>query len=286
MIREWIREYNPKNTDETFAALREIMQEIALSGLSRTDFFDKAAFYGGTALRIFHGLDRFSEDLDFSLLEVAPDFSLEPYFEAITAEFKALGMTVRILEKEKKQRTNIESAFLKSDTLWQELVLEDILAQTGVHANRPVKIKIEVDRKPPLKFNTEEKLLTRPFSFYVKCFDLPSLFAGKVHAVLFRKWKNRIKGRDWYDLEWYIRRGIPLSINHFLSRATDTGDWQQSSITAEQVKALLQDKIKTISFERAKEDVIRFIKDDSVLDIWSAQYFLDLLERLRFQSTG
>jgi len=283
MIKEWIKEYNPKNIDDTFAALREIMQEVALAGLSRTDFFEKAAFYGGTALRIFYGLDRFSEDLDFSLLETDPAFSLEPYFDAISLEFKALGMTVSIKEKEKKEVSNIESAFLKSDTLWQELILEDVLEQIGIRTNRPIKIKIEVDRKPPLGFGTEEKLLTRPFSFYVKCFDLPSLFAGKVHAVLFRKWKNRIKGRDWYDLEWYIKKGIPLSIDHFLSRTADTGDWTAGNITAEQIKELLKEKTETISFDRVKEDVIRFIKDDSVLDIWDAKYYTDLLDKLKFQ---
>ncbi len=283
MIKEWIKEYNPKNIDDTSAALREIMQEVTLAGLSRTDFFEKAAFYGGTALRIFYGLDRFSEDLDFSLLRTDPAFSIEPYFDAMSLEFKALGMTVSIKEKEKKEVSNIESAFLKSDTLWQELILEDVLGQTGIRTNRPIKIKIEVDRKPPLGFGTEEKLLTRPFSFYVKCFDLPSLFAGKVHAVLFRKWKNRIKGRDWYDLEWYIKKGIPLSVDHFLSRAIDTGDWIADTITAEQIKELLKEKIEAISFDRAKEDVIRFIKDDSVLDIWNAKYYTDLLDKLKFQ---
>lgn len=284
MIKEWIAEYSPKNTDDVLSALREIMQEVALAGLSRTDFFEKAAFYGGTALRIFYGLDRFSEDLDFSLLESDPDFSLEPYFDAILAEFKSIGMQVSIREKEKKEKTNIDSAFLKSETEWKELILEDIVKQAGIKStNRTMKIKIEVDRRPPLGFTTENKLLTRPFSFYVKCFNKPSLFAGKMHALLFRKWKNRVKGRDWYDLEWYIKKGIQLDLRHFALRAKDTGDWTKEDLTQEDVLKVLREKFKTVSFDSVKEDVIPFIKDDKVLEIWGEQYFNDLLEKLKFQ---
>jgi hypothetical protein len=212
MIKEWIESYNPSNEDEILAALREIMQEVTLAALSRTDFYEKTAFYGGTALRIFHGLDRFSEDLDFSLIEPNPKFSLEPYFLAIQTEFMGMGMHVSLREIEKAKQSNIDSAFLKSNTVWKELVLEEIIKQTGVKSNKTVKIKIEVDRQPPLGFKTEQKLLLRPFSFYVNCFESSSLFAGKLHALLFRKWKNRVKGRDWYDMEWYIRKNIIYSI--------------------------------------------------------------------------
>lgn len=284
MIREWIAEYNPKNEEEILDALREIMQEITLAALSRTDFFEKAAFYGGTALRIFYGLDRFSEDLDFSLLKADEGFKLEPYFSAILTEFKALGIKVRINEKEKTKNSSIESAFLKTETIWKELVLEDVLKQTGVKSNKPIKIKIEVDRKPPLGFQTEEKLLIRPFSFYVRCFKLPSLFAGKLHALLYRKWNNRVKGRDWYDLEWYIKKGVPLDVGHFLSRAKDTRDWEAEFISGDETLELLNHKIDSVSFTNIKEDVIRFIKDENVLSIWSAKYFKDLVEKMKFEN--
>lgn len=284
MIKEWIAEYEPKNTDDVLSALREIMQEVALAGLSRTDFFEKAAFYGGTALRIFYGLDRFSEDLDFSLLKVDPDFSLEPYFDAILTEFESTGMRVSIREKEKKERTNIDSSFLKSETEWKELILEDIVKQAGIKpTNRTIKIKIEVDRQPPLGFNTELKLLTRPFSFYVKCFDKPSLFAGKMHALLFRKWKNRVKGRDWYDLEWYIKKGIPLDLKHFTARASNTSDWTKDQITVDDVHSLLSAKFKAVSFDNVREDIVPFIKNAEQLNIWSEKYFSDLGEKLKFQ---
>ena len=282
MIKEWLQEYNPKNKQDVYDALREIMQEIALAGLQRAGFFEKAAFYGGTALRIFYDLDRFSEDLDFSLLEPDEKFSLEPYFEAVVNEFEALGISVSIQEKKKSTASNVESAFLKSGTVWKELVLEDVVPQMGVGVLPNVKIKIEVDRKPPLGFETEEKLLLRPFSFYVKCFKMPSLFAGKMHALLFRKWIKRVKGRDWYDLEWYIKKGIPLDLDHFLLRAQDTGDWKDETINGAQVIQLLQEKIKLVNFASVKEDVIRFIPDSSVLDLWGKQYFLDLIKNLKF----
>lgn len=283
MIKEWIEEYNPQNEEEIVSALREIMQEITLAGLSRTDFFEKAAFYGGTALRIFYGLDRYSEDLDFSLLKPDLDFSIEPYFKAVLDEFMSLGLTVSIKEKKKTKQTAIDSAFLKAETIWQEIVLQDIIKETGVRSNKNIKIKIEVDLRPPLNFKTEEKLLLRPFSFYVKCFTKPGLFAGKMHALLFRKWKNRVKGRDWYDLEWYIKKGIPLDVNHFLTRAKDTNDWQDDSISSEQIIQLLEAKIQSVSFKSIKEDIGRFIPNDDVLIIWSPEYFKDLIGKIKFE---
>lgn len=281
MIKEWLDSYKPANRDAALQALREIMQEIALAGLQRAGFFEKAAFYGGTALRIFHGLDRFSEDLDFSLLEVNPAFSLDQYLDAIHTEFIALGMQVSVKEKQKTNRNNIESAFLKSETIWKELVLENIIPQNGLGQKANITIKIEVDTMPPLGFETEEKLLLQPFSFYVKCFTLSDLFAGKMHALLFRKWKNNVKGRDWYDMEWYIKKGITLNLSHFLLRAQNSGDWSKSSITVKEFRQLLHDRIHTVDMKRVKADISRFIPDPAVLDIWSVQYFDDLATRLK-----
>jgi len=283
MIKEWIDSYDPKNEDEILSALREIMQEVALAGLSRTDFFENAAFYGGTALRIFYGLDRFSEDLDFSLLKSDPEFSLQPYFSALVEEYESLGIHVTIREKVKSKDTALDSAFLKAETIWQEIILEDLIKQTGVRSNRTIKIKLEVDRNPPLHFSTEEKLLVRPFSFYVKCFSQSSLFAGKMHALLYRKWKSRVKGRDWYDLEWYIKNGIALDVLHFCRRANESGDWKKKTITPDQIKVILRAKIAEVSFDNIREDVVRFVKDDRGLAIWSPAYFNDLIEKMKFE---
>lgn len=281
MIKEWLDSYKPANKDEASDALREIMQEIALAGLHRAGFFEKAAFYGGTALRIFYGLNRFSEDLDFSLLAVTPDFSLNKYLDAVLIEFESLGMQVSVREKQKTSPNNIESAFLKSETLWKELVLENIIPQNGLDQKPTIKIKLEVDIEPPLGFETEEKLLIKPFSFYVKCFTMSDLFAGKMHALLFRKWKNNVKGRDWYDMEWYIRKGALLNIKHLLLRAQNSGDWDKTTITEEEFRELLNKKIDTVDFNRVKADISRFIPDAGVLDIWSPKYFHDLVTHLK-----
>ena len=283
MIKEWLEEYKPGNQEAAEQALREIMQEIALAGLQRSGFFEKAAFYGGTALRIFQGVQRFSEDLDFSLLEVNPDFSLEPYLRGVEAEFNALGIKVSIEEKTKTATTAIDSAFLKPDTTWKELIIKEILPHESVKMRHLIKIKIEVDTKPPLGFTTEEKLLLKPFSFYVKCFVLADLFAGKMHALLFRKWKGRVKGRDWYDMEWYIRKGIPLNLDHLLMRSQDSGDWREKFMTQEQFMTLLQNKIRSVSFSSIREDVVRFIPDEQLIEIWSSQYFIDLVQKIKFK---
>lgn len=247
MIKEWLEEYKPQNNAEAQQALREIMQEIALAGLQRSKFFEVAAFYGGTALRIFHGLDRFSEDLDFSLLRVNPEFSLQPYLVGMAKEFAALGLEVSVSRKEKTKQSNIDSAFLKSDTTWQEIVLKGIIPQEKLNGVNPdIKIKLEVDKKPPPGFQTEEKLLLKPFSFYTKCYQLPDLFAGKMHALLFRKWGNRVKGRDWYDMEWYIKKRIPLHLGHLAMRAKDSGDWEADNMTQKDFFRLLDEKIGVV----------------------------------------
>jgi hypothetical protein len=279
MIKEWLAEYNPSTQAEAHAALREIMQEVALAGLYRADFFEKAAFYGGTALRIFHKLDRFSEDLDFSLLQVNPHFKLDRYLQSVQAEFESLGMKVSIKEKQKPSESQIESAFLKVETIWKELVLED-LPFIGLNQPANLKIKLEVDTVPPPGFRTEEKLLLRPFSFYVKCFKLPFLFSGKMHALLFRKWKNNVKGRDWYDLEWYVKNKTPLNLEHFISRAHASNDLPATTFTEIELHQLLATRIDSVDFEKVKADAIRFIPDRGKLNIWSARYFHDLAEQL------
>lgn len=284
MIKEWLETYQPSSQEEAKNALREIMQEIALLGLYRAGFFERAALYGGTALRLFYGLDQFSEDLDFSLLAVDPEFSLSKYQHAIVQEFEALGMHVSIKEKQKSIQTNIDSAFLKSETIWKELVLEGIIHQNGMEQVANVKIKIEVDREPPLGFETEDKLLLKPFSFYVKCLTLPNLFAGKIHALLFRKWGENVKGRDWYDMEWYIRKGIPLNLNHFLIRAKDSGDWKEDTITEAEFLELLSKRIDLVKMNYVINDIKRFIPDANKLAIWSPKYFHDLVNNLKVVS--
>lgn len=235
MIEQMLRRYELNSPEDNDQAVREIMQEITLAGLYRSDFFSLAAFYGGTALRIFHGLDRFSVNLGFSLLKADPGFSLESHFAAIERELNALGISVTVQAKRKPRQSAIESAFLKSDTHKHVLSIEE---DVGNHrkTKRPVKIRFEVDTQPPLGFLTEENLLLQPFSFYVKCHTIPDLFAGKLHALLYRSWKNRVKGRDWFDFEGYVRNNHPVRLSHFAVRASQGGKLTADSlITREQL---------------------------------------------------
>ncbi len=277
MIDVMLSRYDIKNSDDYYNAIREISQEIVLAGLNRGDFFQKAAFYGGTALRIFYKLDRYSEDLDFSLLMPQKDFTLKPYFKAIENEFAALGIKVDIQSKTKSNNSAVESAFLKSDTSIHVLSLK-----YDTSLNKTVKIKFEVDTNPPLGFDTQEKLLLQPFSFFVKCFSPQDLYAGKMHAVLFRSWKNRVKGRDWYDLEWYIKNDFKINLNHLTIRARESGSIGKNDyFTKKLLLDMLEQKIKTVDIENAKLDIKRFIKDDRVLDIWSKEYFLLLIQQIK-----
>ena len=216
-------------------AMYEVTQQIALSGLYRGGFFEKAAFYGGTCLRILHGLNRYSEDMDFSLLNKDDSFNIEEYFPAIINEFKSLGRDIAITKKDKKSFGKVESAFLKDTT-----EVYDLTFQT----EKSLKVKIEVDTMPPLKFETEQKLLLQPFSFMVRCFTLPDLFAGKLHALVFRNWKNRIKGRDWYDFEWYIRNGVSLDFVHLQERMRE---FNGLDMNYKQFQEILREKISNLN---------------------------------------
>lgn len=277
-----LRRYDLENAHDAQNALREILQEIALAGLYRGGFFSKAAFYGGTCLRVFYKLDRFSEDLDFSLLNPEKEFCLKPYFQAIKAEFIALGVEVKITQKKKSTQSAIESAFLKSSTEIHILSLETRAKLKAGTIGQALKIKFEVDTNPPPGFSTEEKLLIQPFSFYVKCYVIEDLFAGKMHALLFRNWKQRVKGRDWYDFEWYVKNGYALNLDHLNQRAIESGHIGKGvKLTNQRLLSLLENKIKMLDVENVKVDIRRFIKDARVLDIWSRDYFLEISRMIK-----
>lgn len=262
--------YEICTADDRRNALYEVMQQVVLSGLNRGGFFKEAAFYGGTCLRIFHGLNRFSEDMDFSLLKKNPDFSLETYFPAIIEECKLLGREVTITRKDKSHFGKVESAFLKDNT-----DVYNIAFQT----DKSLKIKIEVDTQPPLEFATEQRLLLQPHSFMTRCFALPDLYAGKMHALVYRQWKSRIKGRDWYDFEWYVRNRVPLDFKHLQMR---TAEFNGIELTQEDFLETLREKLATADIEQVKQDVRPFLRNAEDLDIWSNDYFLQLATMIRF----
>lgn len=283
MIEQWLEKYDIQSQEDLLNAKREIMQEVALAGLARGGFFEHCTFYGGTALRLFYGLDRYSEDLDFSLNYSDQNFTLEKYFGHIKQEFLILGINVDIQLKQKKNISPVESAFLKENTIWGLITLDE---QSRKMTNFPImKIKIEIDKTPPLLFSKENKILDKPYSFYVTTMTLPSLFAGKMHAVMYREWKNRIKGRDWYDFEWYIKKGIVLPLVEFVDRAKNSKHIDEESVELNPnlFKQQLIDKIENLDIKKAVDDISSFIQNPSELNIWSKQYFIDLVKMMKIE---
>lgn len=248
----------------------EVAQQIALAGLFHSGFFQKAAFYGGTCLRLFHGMQRFSEDMDFTLLREDPTVHLENYFQPIIDEFKMAGRDVVITKKDKLTLGKVESAFLKDETDVYNLSFQ---------TERSIKIKIEIDTKPPLEFQTEHKLLNNPYNIMVRCLTLPCLFAGKMHALAFRNWKSRVKGRDWYDFEWYVRNNVPLDYKHLQTRIRE---FNGLDLSKAEFLELLRERLSKTNIKMVKEDVVRFVNNVETLDIWSNDYFLQLADRIKF----
>nr|WP_044655490.1 nucleotidyl transferase AbiEii/AbiGii toxin family protein [Bacteroides acidifaciens] len=252
-------------------AIFEVNQQVILAGLYNGGFFDVAAFYGDTCLRIFHGLQRFSEDMDFSLLTSNDEFDFTKFFQPIIDEFAIVGREVEIKKKDKKNFGKVESTFLKDNT-----DVYDISFQT----DKSIKIKIEVDTRPPLNFRTEQKLLLQPHSFMTRCFTLPDLFAGKMHALVYRTWKNRVKGRDWYDFEWYVRHNIPLGFTHLAERALQ---FNNEVIERDAFITQLKDRLASANMNQVKSDVLPFVKNTKELDIWSNDYFVQLADMMKFE---
>lgn len=284
-----LEKYDLTNSNSSYDALREILQEIVLLGLYDAGFFKYAAFYGGTALRILHNLPRFSEDLDFSLLQSNLAFNLKPYEEAIISSLKSFGFDVTIEIKEKSNSSEIASAFVKGNTIEHLLNInapKDITNK--IHRDQAVKIKLEVDTNPPLEFETANVVRLTPRPFSINAFTLPSLYAGKMHAILCRAWSTRPKGRDWYDLVWYIANDVELDSIHLKSRLSQSCKYLKenniqipSELSKETIKNLLLQRIESLDVEKAKNDVQPFIKDMREIELWSKEFFVAVIENMK-----
>ena len=281
-ITRMLNRYECQSVEEYVRALREIMQEIVLLGLWRSRFFDKAAFYGGTALRILYGMDRFSEDLDFSLLRQMTDFDLSRYSIAVERELRSFGLDVKVTTREKKVESSVQSAFLKANTLELLLTIKnDKEIALSIPTAQILKIKIEVDTDPPLGFSTENGFILQPIPFSVRTFVLPDLFAGKMHALLCRRWKNRVKGRDWYDLIWYAANHPQLHLEHLVQRMIQSGHLKQDEqMTPEKFFSLTTEAIEKLDVNQARMEVEPFVKNADALLVWSREFFIDVVGRI------
>lgn len=284
-VSQMLKRYSCVTQQDYKNALKEIIQELALLGLWRSKFFEKAAFYGGTSLRILFGLNRFSEDLDFSLLQPEKSFDIHAYQTAIETELAQFGFNVTMTAKNKNFDSAIVSAFLKANTI-EHLIKIDVpeAERSRCHLDEQLKIKLEVDINPPPKFETTVNYLLQPIPYSVKTFSEPDLLAGKLHALLCRSWKTRVKGRDWYDFIWFIGRQTPVHLLHLEERMRQSGHYEDTHpLTGDTLKEMIHQKIDKLDMEKAKEDIFAFISDRSEVDIWSDNFFHAITEKLLFK---
>lgn len=284
-IFSMMKRYDCKNSEDYENALKEIVQEVALMGLSRSNFFSKASFYGGTALRIFYGLPRYSEDLDFSLDYPDADFNLSTYLSYVEKELRAYNFNMTVRKKEKTKQSAVQSAFIKGNTVQNIFILEitsDDASIYGLNPNALVKIKFEIDTNPPEGAGFQYMNAINPANYRAKLYDMPSLFAGKTHAVLCRDYKHRVKGRDFFDYIWYLKKGCPVNLFHLQKRMEQSGKWNPAELlTEKKLKGLLEDRFKTVDFDSAREDVSPFLAaiESEGLSLWDAEFFIDITER-------
>ena len=280
-LEDMLSPYAPRTPLDWNHAVREVVQEIALLGFWRSGFFDHAAFYGGTALRIFHGLNRFSEDLDFSLMNSHSSLRLRAALSSVEMELAAWGFSFETSSKSSGERTGIESAFLKGNTRVNLLSIgvPETLSRYFPH-NQKITIKLELDTTPPPLASTEIKTRLLPTPFQVRLYDLPSLFAGKLHAMLFRDWKSRVKGRDFFDFVWYVSRGVPVNLSHLEARILQGGVVLESPLDLAGLQRLLRERIESVDISAAAEEVRPFLRDARELELWSPEFFLQLATNL------
>jgi predicted nucleotidyltransferase component of viral defense system len=283
VLDQMLKKYDINTVEQKKHAIKEIIQEIVLSGLSRSNFFKDAAFYGGTALRIFYGLDRFSEDLDFTLLVNNQDFDFDYYISFVRNEVESLGLKFEVEENSKTKETNIKTAFLKGNTKEQFLIFYPNSNQDTaiLHADEKIKVKFDIDTNPPKYANTEIKYRLLPYPYQVRVYDLPSLFAGKIDAVLSRNWKSRVKGRDFYDYIYFLSMDVIVNIKHLKERLIQSKYIESTfELNKESLITLLNKRFDEIDFDIVKKDVEPFIKDISVLELWSKDFFKEITKKI------
>ena len=276
LIQERLASYNAANQLEEEYAVKEILQDIALYGLWRAGFFDSAAFQGGTCLRIVHGMGRFSEDLDFILKQPDPDFSWPVYLQGMVQCFEEFGLKSEILDKSRMDQ-RIKKAQIKDNSICHQLDLSFFRENPA----RKQTIKLEIDVDPPENSGFAYRYLDFPLDFEVCHQDLNSNFSLKIHALLCRPY---VKGRDWYDFNWYVKQRVKPNLAHLQAALLQWGPWagQEIKIDLKWLKQKLTDKIGRIDWQDAAMDVERFLRlqEQHSLKLWSVAFFLHKVEQL------
>lgn len=283
MFNSLIKGRQSDDKDKRDHAIREALQELIINALSKTDFFTKAAFAGGTALRIFHGLNRFSEDLDFVLKETDLDFDLKRYLDAVKSHLSKYGIEFIATVTEKAIHNNIKSGVISANS--RELVLSFYSNEEyadKIYKTELTKIKIDVDIEPAPHARYEERIKTKPIRYSASLFDMPTMLSGKIHAILCRDWKNRVKGRDLYDFIFLVDRDVAYNADYLKCKLIKSG-FDDNEVDSEKVRQLLIKKFTDLDYDSAKKDVKNFMTDSEIdsLDYWGPELFVSLCDRLK-----
>jgi predicted nucleotidyltransferase component of viral defense system len=278
-----ISEYAPADEVEQENVLQELMQHFVLASLSAAGFFQRAAFHGGTCLRILYGMNRFSEDLDFLALRPEPDFRWADHLARVAKDCRQEG-----IEFEEVDRSDLDAAirkaFLKTDSIGKLLMLGLPFER---HRRRKVRIKLEIDTRPPEGSSLETRFLTFPRPAAIVTQSLASGFGLKLHALLCRAYT---KGRDWYDLVWYVSRRIAPDLEVLASALAQQGPWagRRPEVTMDWLLLELRRLVAETDWPAARRDIERFLaaREQPALAHWGPPFFEQLLEQLANDSTG
>ena len=283
MLEQLLGDYSEAPESEREQAIREVIQELVLYGLSAAGFFNKAAFIGGTALRIFHGLKRYSEDLDFMLMQPS-EFDFNDYLPLVRQRLSVFGLSLELREKERKNSDIIAGlAVANTKELYLAIYSEDDYSKT-IYRTQTTKIKIEIGKHISDRAWYKSVVKTKPFIHAVTLCDMPTLFAGKIHAILFRKHWGKVKGRDLFDFAFYVRRNTPFNLD-FLNDKMKLSNESGNEMTFDDVVIMLEERFKSIDYESAKKDVLPFLNEEEIreLDYWGPDYFVKLTEDISCQ---
>jgi hypothetical protein len=276
LIQRRLDGYRAASPVEEEQALKEILQEVALYALWRAGFFNVAAFQGGTSLRILHKLPRFSEDLDFILKVPDPDFAWGTYLGRLLEGLQEFGLKSEVLDKGHMDQ-NVKKAVLKADSISNQLALSFYRGRAGQKLN----IKLEIDINPPAGSGYEYTYLDFPLDFEVCHQDLGSNFALKLHALLCRDY---LKGRDWYDFNWYVKQKVQPNLPHLQAALYQYGPWAGQTLVVDiaWLRNALFEKITAIDWNDAAADVERFLNsaERQSLQLWNERFFCSKVEGL------
>ena len=277
-ILESLKLSDPKNLNEFENDLREISQKIILSALSKTTFFRHVAFYGGTALRIFHGLMRFSEDLDFQVLEEEFNLNLDECMNVCVKLLLSYGLNATIYTKEEYDFGEVRRRYIKFP--YFDLANE-YFGNISMNKERLISIKIEISTIYIDGAKYEMNLLPAPIFSNILCFDYSSLFAGKIHALLIRSWKERVKGRDCLDYMFYLSHDIAFNLNYLQNKLSNSLEQNASIFTFEKIKELLKEKFENVNFSFVKNDILPFVRNKEYIDNLDKEMFIKSIDLLK-----